>query len=305
MPPLEPPSIPEPARRRAAALSVCLSVAATSLSPTLVVAAPAEDAGSATAEAEAIFRRGQAKYETADYNGAIELWTEAYALVDSTPQNASIKALLIFNLAQAHTKAYELDEDPIHLKQAKRLLSSYRDNLELLYEDREALEAEYERVDEEIAEIDAKLAKLEEPEPAPRPEPPPPQVEAPVDDQPPVPGKSGTPLIAAGGALVGLGVAAGVVGIVGGVLGSGANDISDLDPDDLVAREDRFARGRSANVLLVVGAVGAGLLLPTGAALIGVGVKRNKRLDTAKLRLSPSFAGSWGAGGGLSLTGQF
>ena len=96
--------------------------------PASAWAAPESEPSAAPSEAdpEGIFRRGQAKYETADYNGAIELWTEAYALVDSTPENASIKALLIYNLAQAHSKAYEIDGDPIHLKQAQQLLRSSR-----------------------------------------------------------------------------------------------------------------------------------------------------------------------------------
>src|SRR5690349_15875727 len=97
-------------RRRLAALATCMSLASAPLVPEVAWAAPAENPN---AEAEAMFRKGQAKYETADFNGAIDLWTEAYALVESTPETASIKALLLFNLAQAHVKAYELDEDAI------------------------------------------------------------------------------------------------------------------------------------------------------------------------------------------------
>ena len=304
MPALE----PDPIHRRAAALSICACLFATSVSPSLVLAAPAPSEPSATpqADAETIFRRGQAKYETADYAGAIDLWTEAYALVDSTPENASIKALLIFNLAQAHTKAYELDEDIIHLKQAQRLLTSFRDNLALLYEeeDQAALETEQAKVDESLAVIEAQLADAEA-EPEPEPEPPAPTLTEPESEGPIETGKPGKPLIIAGSVVLGLGVAAGVVGIIGGVIGQGANDLSELDPYDFEGREEQFNAGRTGNLLLIVGAVGAGVLIPTGAALIGLGAGRNKRINTAKLRVSPSFAGRWGSGGGLAVSGRF
>ena len=301
MPALE----PDPIHRHAAALSICACLFATSLSPSLALAAPeASEPSAPQTNAETIFRRGQAKYETADYSGAIELWTEAYALVDSTPENASIKALLIFNLAQAHTKAYELDEDVIHLKQAQRLLTSFRDNLALLYEDQPALEVEQAKVDESLAVIEAQLADAEA-EPEPEPEPPAPTLTDPESEGPVETGKPGKPLIIAGSAVLGLGIAAGIVGIVGGIIGQGANDLSGIDPFDFEGREEQFNSGRTGNLLLIVGAVGAGILIPTGAALIGLGASRNKRINTAKLRVSPSFAGRWGSGGGLAVSGRF
>jgi tetratricopeptide (TPR) repeat protein len=311
---------PEPAsiRPRLVAFSACACLVLTSLAPSLAAGAPAEGAAAPNENAEAIFRRGQAKYETADYNGAIELWTEAYALVDSTPENASIKALLIYNLAQAHVKAYELDEDPIHLKQAQQLLQSFRANLSLLYEDQAQLDEEVAKVDERLAEIDEILAAREdepdepdEPEPTPE-EPPPPVVEPPGED-PGVDttGRSGTPLLAAGGAALGLGAAFGVVGLVGALMGSSANDISELDPLDLEGRAQHFNKGRTGNTLLIVGAVGAGILIPTGVALLVVGAKRNKahKRANAAARFDPhlgaSWGGAWGQGGGLTLSGRF
>jgi tetratricopeptide (TPR) repeat protein len=306
---------------RLAALATCVSLVCVSFEPavaraatlTATLTAPAGE--SSNSEAEAMFRRGQAKYETADYNGAIDLWTEAYAVVESTPETASIKALLLYNLAQAHVKAYELDEDDIHLKQALQLLQSFRNNLSLLYEDKAQLDEETKKVDERLAELEAMLAAANPPpedKPPPSDEPPPPElgpepepvIDAPGDARP------GKPLIIAGGVLLGLGVGSGVVAIVGGVLSSGANDISDLDPTDLAAREQRFGTGRTGNVLAIVGSVGAGLLLPIGGALIGVGAKRNGKAKpgTALLqrsRLGASFGGAWGNGAGLTISGRF
>jgi tetratricopeptide (TPR) repeat protein len=303
---------------RLAALTTCVSLVCASFGPAVALAATAVAApgeSSSNAEAETMFRRGQAKYETADYNGAIELWTEAYALVESTPETASIKALLLYNLAQAHVKAYELDEDAVHLKQAQQLLQSFRNNLSLLYEDKAQLDEETKKVDERLAEIETMLAASKPPEPEDEPadEPPAPEV---VEPEPqPAPedagdARPGKPLIIAGGVLLGLGVGAGVISIVGAVLGSGANDIADLDPADLTAREQQFGTGRTGNALAIAGAVGAGLLLPIGGALIGVGAKRNGKAKSTtallqRTRLGASFGGAWGNGGGLTISGRF
>jgi tetratricopeptide (TPR) repeat protein len=296
--------------RRLAALATCVSLGVAPMVPSVAWAGPAESSGNA--EAETMFRKGQAKYETADYNGAIELWTEAYALVDSTPENASIKALLLYNLAQAHVKAYELDEDDIHLKQAQQLLTSFRSNLSLLYEDAAQLEDETTKVDERLAEIEQMLAdsKPAEVEPPPPDEPPPPTADPePQPDDPddkrrkPRTGKS---LMIEGGIFLGGGAVFGALAIVGAAMGAGANDISDLDPDDLEARESRFDTGRTGNILLIVGSVGAGLMLPIGAALIGVGAKKHEQDKRATaLRLGPNFGGTWGTGGGLTISGRF
>jgi tetratricopeptide (TPR) repeat protein len=312
---------------RFVALTACASM---SFAPAMAAAALAGPALAAPAQAEApdadqaeaMFRRGQAKYETADYNGAIELWTEAYALVDSSTENASIKALLIYNLAQAHLKAFELDKDQIHLKQALQLLQSFRSNLTLIHEDPTEIDEETRKVEERIKEVEGMLAELEraeareDPDPAPTEAP----IEAPIAVVEPAQdaepkgqdARSGTPLIAAGGTIVGLGALFGVTGIVGGLLASSANDISDLERDDLIGREDQFATGRAGNAMLIVGSVGAGVLVPTGVALLVVGVLRNKQLDRHRAalprstpRVGPSFGGVWGMGGGLTLSGEF
>lgn len=274
---------------------------------------PPEDPESDTAKAESIFRRGQTKYETADYIGAIDLWTEAYGLVASTPENAAIKALLIFNLAQAHVKAFELDEDAIHLKQARSLLDSYRASLDLLYEDDAAARAEEQgKVDEKLAEIAKKLDEVEaaktkaEPEPEPEPESEP----EPGIDLPPDRAKPGNPLLFAGIGIAALGVVGGGVAMtLGGVMGANANDIGDLDPLDLDAREEQFARGMRGNALLITGAVVAGVLIPTGIALIAVGASRNAKAREGKASARarvPSIAPGFGPGqAGVVLRGRF
>ncbi|WP_106092208.1 hypothetical protein [Enhygromyxa salina] len=306
------------------AVSAGIGLIALSVAPQPAAAtdsAPAEDQAGPDeapvdpnlAKAEALFREGQAKYETADYAGAVDLWTSAYALVDSSTENASIKALLIYNLAQAHLKAFDLNKDKIHLKQALQLLQSFQSNLSLLYDDQALLDAESSKVAGRIDEVEGLLAELEdsEREPAADPDEAPAATVEPAQDQSPADAntRSGTPLIAAGGTVIGLGALFGVAGIVGGLMASNANDISDLEPDDLAGREDRFASGRAGNTMLIVGSVGAGVLVPTGIALIVVGALRNKKNDDRRAaalpRLVPSVGGVWGGGGGVTISGRF
>ncbi|MCA9718720.1 MAG: hypothetical protein KC468_28890, partial [Myxococcales bacterium] len=103
----------------------------------------------------------------------------------------------------------------------------------------------------------------------------------------------GAGLIVVGGA--GLGLMAG-----GLVIGSQANDISELGPLDLQEREDQFARGRTGNALAIAGGVVGGVFLATGVALLVVGKQKQQRSARAALTpaLGPGFAG-------LQLTGRF
>lgn len=288
-------------------LALALASLITISTPGEALAAPAteaEPAPSTTEQAEAKFREGQTKYETADYDAAILLWTDAYGLVESSPENAAIKALLIFNLAQAHVKAFELHEDTLHLKKARALLESYRSSLELLYADEAARADESAKIDATLADISAKLDAAEQPEPEPQPEqpPPPPQV-----DTPPANPSPGNPLLFAGVGITVLGVAMGGVGLgLGAAWASGANDLSGLDPSDLDAREQQFARGRRGNTLMIAGGVIAGVLIPTGVALLALGAKRNADARRSRQARVPQLVPSFGPrGGGLVLSGRF
>ncbi len=295
-----------PARRSsilALVLSLVVALPVSAAPPSSEASEPAEPPSDDVAAAETLHLRGQAKYETADYAGAIELWTEAYASITPVPENAGIKAALIFNLAQAHVKAFELDEDPIHLKQARALLDSYAANLEQLYEDEAARTEEQAKVDERLAEIQAKIDALAaaEPEPAPdvvTPEPPAPQAD----------GKPGRGLIIGGSVITGVGALFFGAAVIGGVVGAGANDISDLEPSQLDEREDRFRTGTIGNAMMTTGIVIAAVLVPTGAALLGVGVARNRKAGAgarARARV-PTLAPSFAKGSvGVVLGGRF
>ena len=265
---------------------------------------PVEDEGPAEDteldQAQELFNSGADKFETADYAGAIEDWTEAYGLVPNLPDYGGIKAKLIANIASAQEKAYEVDKEPSHLNQAKILLERYRDEIPEIYPTPAEREKELAWVDEHVAEIDAELDALA-------------QAEADAearrnaalaakDAKPP-----GRTLIIAGSTFTGLGVAGLGTFAAGLALGGGAEDISDLPTNETDARGERYARGRLGNTLAYVGGISGGVLLVTGVALLAVGLKQRKA-GAAQSEQAPSVTLAPMLGrerAGLALSGRF
>lgn len=279
-------------------------VAATASTASAALSSPAEEQ---LVEAKSLYQRGIAKFETADYRGAIELWTEAYALVPSTSETMEIKSLLLYNIATARERAYEIDGDLSGLRQALVLLDGYIEGVDDLYSDpdkagkeraeatarRDAIAAQIEAAEEEAA-------PTEDPEPTPEPTPTP----TPTPEPEPEPETSapGRGLVIGGAVLVGVGVA-GLGMMTGGfVLGSQANDLSTLEPSDLEGRREQFARGNLGNTLAIAGGAIGGVTLLAGAALLGVGLTKQRRAKRESASLSPVL----GPGiAGLSLRGRF
>lgn len=265
------------------------------------VAAPADptqaDAPDTTLdEAERLYDEGKAKFETADYEAAIELWTEAYRLVPDAQEGSRIKALLIYNIATAREHAFDVTQDPSQLRQAKILLESFEGSIPDLYPPEEQA-AETAKVRERIAAIDARLTETEpEPEPEPQLEPEPGPTPEPVDVGA-GPARPGRPLVISGAVLLGLGVAGLAVMGAGLGIGAGANDLSELQDDDIEGRRDQFSRGRSANAMAIGGGVAGGVLVVTGAVLLGVGLAKNRRA-TPTAFVAPGTAG-------LAVVGRF
>ena len=227
------------------------------------------------AEAQDRYERGAAKFETADYEGAIALWTDAYSMVPATPENTEIKVLLLYNLATAREKAFEVDGKVSHLRQALILLDGFASSVTALYGEGEEGKAEAARVAERRAAI---LARIEAAEGRPGEGP----GEGPAGPDPAeVEARRGRTLTIAGAALLGAGGLA--LGLMGAGLGMGAaaNDVSGLDPDDVSGRRDQFERGRLGNTLAIAGGAAAGPLVIVGAALLGVGMKKSRRAQAA------------------------
>ena len=137
-------------------------------------AEPAETAGSdedTRAEAQRLYNEGRARYETLDYTGAIELWTRAYSMVPESDEGRAIRAALVYNIAQAQEKAFDVDHDVVHLRQAKGLLERYLADFEALYEPTPENKAEADKVRTRIDELTERIERASEvtaPQPDPR-----------------------------------------------------------------------------------------------------------------------------------------
>lgn len=276
--------------------------------------APAPDNVS---EAQRLYKLGEARYELFDFAAAIQYWTEAYALVpEGDAQTHRVRTVLVRNLSVAHLKAFDVDQDPVHLRTGKMLLERYIKELETYYPDESDSQKELKEAQEQLAEIEAKLAKIEEEtaeqgggggeqgggsqgggnqgggeqgggnqgggsqgggtDPGPV-----------VDEEGMRKGKT---LMLTGGVVLGVvGIGAGVgLGVTGAFMGNNANEQA---PEvDVFDREALLERGRTGNTLaytgLAVGAVG----IITGATLLAIGAKKKKEASQPRVSVIPSLS---------------
>jgi tetratricopeptide (TPR) repeat protein len=297
-------------------MALCLAL----VLPDVVLAAP--PAGEAAppdaevdpvmAEAKQLFDAGVARYTAADYGEAVTLWLEAFSLVPATYENRMIKAELIYNVARAQQKWFEIDKDVKHLRQSREILLRYLDELDALYGDQSAMERE--KVDEQIADIDVQIAKWEadqarrEAELAERMRP---KFDEAADKREE---KRNKAMIGAGASLTVLGVG-GVAMLVTGIIlaKSAENQAADLLLEaDIPARQNVLSRGQSGNAMMLIGTLSGAVFLAAGAPLLGVGLasekKRKQRREAAGLEVAGirSIAPMWTRGGvGLAIGGAF
>jgi hypothetical protein len=121
--------------------------------------APAEDP--ALTEAKRLYKEGEIKFQTADYEEALSLWKSAFAMLPDGDENRAIRHALVYNIAEAHSRAYEVSRNPTHLRKAKILLENYRTDHRALYGDEPEAVKERGEVDDRIAELDKKIAASE------------------------------------------------------------------------------------------------------------------------------------------------
>jgi hypothetical protein len=210
-------------------------------------------------------------------------------MVPDGAEGNQVKVLLIYNIATAREKQFDVSRDPAELRQAAILLRNFEESIPALYGDGAEAEAERAKVQERLAAFEQRLREHEaaqadageggstttEPDPGTGTQP---------DDGgdgggSPPPGARG--LVIGGAVAAGLGV--GGLALMGAGLGMGAraNDLSGLDPSDIDGRRARFDRGRTGNTLAVVGAAAGGVLLVTGAVLLGLGLRRSRAANVA------------------------
>ena len=252
------------------------------------------------AHAQDLVFQAHSKFDLGDYEGAIELWEQAYRLLP-----LSSRGQLMAPLANAHVRAYEVSKDPAHLAQAKVLFEGQlelldadddiRVNVEEALDDVEAelarleqerLEREREREREEAAaRAEAvRAAKLESA----------PTTTEPVDTWTAQDRGRFRVYLGVGGSLVGLGIG-GLGAMAAGIaLGSdvdrrGAALDASASSEDY---QDLRAEGVAYNQMAwITGAIG-GALVVTGAALVIVAVVQKRRGDRpSAARLQPHITG--------------
>jgi len=257
--------------------------------PPLESAAPIEDAARSTESTEgpearvgALINEGQARFDTADYVGAIERWTGAYAQLPDDPHLAAARNLLAYQIAQAHIEAFAMDPQLAHLRKAERLLLQYIAGLDPS-EAEARLDAEH-RLETVRAQLRAAM-----PPPAARPTRPPAAL-APTE---PPGDRSRGPLLLLGGLNLGLGL--------GLLVGTAVSAVSAADLHGErqrvkagadAAELDRLRmRETRANQATIATAVVGGALITTGVALLITGHVR-KRAWTAQPTLAPGLVGA-------------
>jgi tetratricopeptide (TPR) repeat protein len=109
-----------------------------------------------------LFQEGQTLYEAADYNGAINKFTEALAAVKQAgSEDFQVRGLLLYNIGKTHIKAYDIDKDLSHLRQAQAIYRQFLQEAEMesmfdQFDPRDVAEAQ-----KELENLEALLADLE------------------------------------------------------------------------------------------------------------------------------------------------
>jgi tetratricopeptide (TPR) repeat protein len=280
-------------------------------------AAPPDQAGPSDddlARAKQLFDAGVARYTAADYEAAVDLWLEAYSLVPPSIDNRLILAELIYNVARAQQKWFEIDRDIKHLRQAREIMVGYRAEVDELYPaDQVAMERE--RIDDQIAGLEAQIGEAEaeqarrEAELAERMRP---TFDEEADAREERRNKA---MIGAGVGLTTLGIGGVGLLVAGLVITNNANaTVAGLPLEaDVQAREAAIDRGEAGNALIVTGILAGGVLLAAGVPLLGVGLasERKRKIRRANAGLDQAahldgVAPLWlPGGGGLGLSGKF
>jgi tetratricopeptide (TPR) repeat protein len=291
--------------------------------PALANAAPPHESGEESTEAEAeaaaesdpaldeaatraraLFFDGSAQFSAADYDGAIEKFTEALKIVTSAGLDPKIRGALLINLARAHRKAYDTSRDLTHLRVSLDIYNRI---------DREAERGGYsaedvsdatkglEQLTKQIAEIEAQEREAKQaPPPAAEPSPGSGD-EGDEDDESSGKRNAGIALAAAGGVLLAGGVGALAWGTT--YKGYAEQSVADAGEEGFESANEYIdmLQGRGVQWMAAGGvAAGIGVAgLVTGIVMVS---KSKKTTESARLRVAPQ-AGRGTAG--LTVFGRF
>ena len=116
--------------------------------PTTIHAAPTGEVP--LERVSALVQEGQTRFDTADFAGAIERWTQAYAALPDDPAYSKRRNVLAYQIARACAEAYTLDPEQLfYLRKAERLFDTYLKTIDP-------------RDEGTIARVEATLAELRE-----------------------------------------------------------------------------------------------------------------------------------------------
>lgn len=255
-------------------------------------------------EAEVLFRDGTVKYESADYDGAIESFTSALGIMTANHGDEATRLTLLYNIAMAHEKQFMIDQDVTHLRQAKTLYERYLEFAQKTGNlgDELDIESKLAHLNTQLkihSEIQENKTKAEGPPPLP-----PPVTDVGTDSGPDPdwkkPRNLGIGLVASGGAIT-------IGGVVLAVLGSQFEGKAQTQVDSLAdqgipmdhpawAEGEEFVASEKRRGTIFMG-VGSSVAV-VGAVGVGMGtyyLVKSKRLRegrvTAMPALSPGFAG--------------
>jgi hypothetical protein len=290
-----------------------------------VTAAPAPQSNASTMPKGATqdrYRKGRDAYDAQRYEEAGQLWATVLDQIPESPRNSGLRSKLILDIMTAYRAAYDEVGDVALLEQGLEHYFRYYALQKQTYSSpripREVVVARYDlknAIDEAKKNGETENGETEENtagQPVSEGKHPAEQDGAPAEDATSgervgvsISGggskdRSATPLIAAGAAVLALGVGASAMIAVGAIEGQRARE-DQKTPGFSDEQRDRIdQRGRSMNALFIAGLVTTPVLIGTGAALIGVGAKRRK--DRGVSAVVPTFGRSFV---GVTLQGRF
>jgi hypothetical protein len=239
-------------------------------------------------EVRDLFEQASVQYETAEYKGAVTLFTEAYrrsASIQDEELRSLVQAALFFNLARAHSKSYRIDKEPEHLLQAEDLLNKYLSQTADLA-DKQKAEEFLEDTRRELARLEALAAEAERSS----------DTRGGGGRREDFDRSVGRGSLATGGTLISLGVLGGGAAIAGAVLASQATQ-EYADGPSREERDDARAKGDLGDQMILAGSITAGVLITSGIVFTAVGGAKRRRVR--------STAWATPEGAGLTIMGRF
>lgn len=263
--------------------------------------------------ARKLYESGLMHYQTSDYETAIALWQEAAGVLPRETGYRLIKAEVVFNVAQANDKWFEVDRNIKHLRQAKIALENFDEEIPEVYPP-DDIAVEREKVRTRIHALESKISQAEQAEreralalaEAGRADVNPELLEREH--------RRNRAMIGAGAGLTVLGVAGASMMVIGIVEVDRAQSQAASLPSlgDAEAREDALQRGDRGNALIVSGAVLGGAFLAAGIPLLATGAVFERRLNRfekdyrlGRIDRVGFQAAARGQGGSFVVSGRF